>query len=302
MCFNGIFASILSNILFLFPFSIIAILCLILSFHKLKDNTTILFLQPVIYFPFFFSAIARGTIQPDFHKTYFFGNLYGADPYYFITFIPVVLFGIAIFLNKIIAKNKKINKLNLKKIDNKKINLFLLFFKNQLAFLRLPLIATLIALILSFSNGVILKGKYELNPLQSNPIQSIASTHVLSDPLVNKIIIEVFNQKEKKIKILTTCDHISILIDNAKYIKKISFASQNIFFNKDKDQFVSMCYNSIVKKRSDDILLHKSQKYDASKNFDILYTTNDMLKFFKIPSSAKIINLKLERVLIINNS
>ena len=187
-----------------------------------------------------------------------------------------------------------------KKLKNK-IKISLYFFKKILVFFYIPSVAITLALILSFGNSFVLKGKYEWNPIQSNPLESVVSTHVLSDQLANKKIIEVFRHKGEKIKVLTTCDNIAILVDSAQYIKSLSFASQNIFFNKDEEEFMNTCYNRIVKKRRDDILLNKDQKYDFTEDYDLLYTTNDMLNFFKITTKIKIINLNLNRVIIINN-
>ena len=38
------------------------------------------------------------------------------------------------------------------------------------------------------------------------------------------------------------------------------------------------------------------------QEFDLLYTTNDMLKYFEIPVDAEKVMLKLNRILIINNN
>ena len=299
---NSFISAIFSNILLPFTSAALALICLMLSFRKLKDDINILFLQPIIYFPLFIASIILGTIPPpQLYKTYFFGYLNATDPYYFATIIPILLFGISIFLSKIILEDEKIYNLVFLKKYKKKIITFLYFFKKILIFFYLPSVAIALALILSFGNSFVLKGKYEWNPVQSNPFKSIVSTHVLSDQIANKKFIEVFRHKGEKIKVLTTCDNIAILVDSAQYVKSLSFASQNVFFNKEGSEFMNTCYDRIVKKRQDDVLLNKDQKYDFTEDYDLLYTTIDMLDFFKITSKIKIINLNFNRVLIINN-
>ena len=297
--FNGFLAAIFSNNIIPFPFSIIAILILILSFKKLKNISTILFLLPVIYFPFLFAALTKGMIMPDYRNPYFFKNLYASDPYYFITLTPVLLFGISIFIGQIVLKKSTFHNLNILKTYKKKFY-FSEFLTKFFGYLYLPKVAIIIALILSFANGIMLKGRYEFNPVQSNSIKSKYSHIWLSDPLANKKFSETFKSKGKKLSVLVTCDVIPILIDSAAYIKKISYASTDIYFNKENTEFIGSCYKSHFLKRSNDVLLDKNQEYKMSNIFDILYTTTDMLKYFEIPPNAKKIILDINRVMIIN--
>ena len=99
---------------------------------------------------------------------------------------------------------------------------------------------------------------------------------------------------------MSLCDVIPILIDSAAYIKKISYASTDIYFNKENTEYIGSCYKSHFLKRSNDVLLDKNQEYKMSNIFDILYTTTDMLKYFEIPPNAKKIILDINRVMIIN--
>ena len=298
--FNSFVTSIFSNNIIPFPFSILAIITLLLSFKNLKDNSTIIFLQPIIFFPFIFAALTKGTIMADYRNPYFFKNLYASDPYYFITLVPIFLFGISFFLSKIVLKKNLKNK----DIFNKyfKFYYFHKFIKKYISYLYIPKVAFLIAFVLSIANGIILKGVYEFNPTQLNPIKSKFSDIWLSDEVANKKIKNVYEKKIKKVKILTTCDVIPILIDNAPHIKQLSKASAKIYKNKKNIEYIGSCYGSHFKKRATDILLIEDKKFKVFQEFDLLYTTNDMLQYFEIPEGAEKIMLKLDRILIINDN
>lgn len=294
--FSGVLAALFSNNLLPFPFSIIALMMLIFSFKSLKNYSTILFLQPAIYGPFLFAALTLGTIMPAYRNPYFFKNLYAHDPYYFLTTLPVLLFGISFFISKLIS----INNTFFKNKNNSIFNSSFLFLSKKLSILYNFKTSIILAFILVLGNGIVLKGKYELNPIQSNKIKSKYSDVWLSDKLAKKIILKKFNKKKEKLKILSTCDVIPIIVDNGLYIKKISFASPHIYLNKKKVEYIGSCYDSHFLKRSDDILLNIDKKYDLSDNFDILYTTKDMIKYFKIDNYFELVELKMNRIIIIN--
>ena len=298
--FNSILIAIFSNNILPFPFSIFAIIALFFSFRSLKDNTSILFLQPIIYFPFIFAALTKGTIMADYRNLFFFKNLYASDPYYFITLVPIFLFSISLFANKLILKKNLNKKIILGKYF--KFTYSHEFMKKNISYLCLPKIAILIAFILSIGNGLALKGKYEVNPTQSNLIKSKSSDNWLSDQIAKTKIKDIYQKKKIRIKILTTCDVIPILIDNGPYIKQLSSASMKIYNNKKKIEYLGSCYKSHFKKRAEDILLIENKKFEVFQEFDLLYTTNDMLKYFEIPVDAEKVMLKLNRILIINNN
>lgn len=296
--FNAFLASILSNNTLPFPLSIFGIFILfaILSIIKFKNNFSLLYLLPAIYIPFIYAALTKGTIMADYRNPYFFKKIYASDPYYFITLVPVLLFGISFFVGNFLCDKNNNNPTKIKKL----IKLIFLekFFSKIYINLYNPKIAIIIALFLVIGNGLILKGRYEFNPIQSNSIKSKFSDIWLSDPIAIEKFYQVYKNKGKKIDVLTTCDVIPILIDSANYINKLSFASENIYENKKKDQFIGSCYNSHFKKRKDDIILDVNKKYNVLENFDILYTTTEMLKYFKLSDNYKKIYLKINRVII----
>lgn len=296
--FNAFLTSILSNNTLPFPLSIfgIFILFVILFINKFKNNFSLLYLQPVIYVPFIYAALTKGTIMADYRNPYFFKNIYASDPYYFITLVPILLFGISFFVGNYLCGKNNNYPTEIKNI----IKLIFLekFFSKIYINLYNPKIAIIIALILAIGNGLVLKGRYEFNPIQSNSIKSKFSDIWLSDPVAKEKFYKVYKNKGKKIDVLTTCDVIPILIDSSNYINKLSFASQNIFKNKKNNQFIGSCYNSHLKKRKDDILLDVNKKYNVLENFDILYTTTEMLKYFKLSDNYKKIYLKIDRVII----
>ena len=296
--FNAFLTSILSNNTLPFPLSIFGIFILftILSINKFKNNFSLLYLLPAIYIPFIYAALTKGTIMADYRNPYFFKNIYASDPYYFITLVPVLLFGISFFVGNFLCDKNNNNPTEVIKL----IKLIFLekFFSKIYINLYNPKIAIIIALILAIGNGLALKGRYEFNPIQSNSIKSKFSDIWLSDPIAKQKFYQVYQNKGKKIDVLTTCDVIPILIDSSNYINKLSFASKNIYENKKKNQFIGSCYNSYFKKRKDDIILNVNEKYNVLDNFDILYTTTKMLKYFKLSDNYKKIYLKIDRVII----
>tara|TARA_X000000950_G_C13919042_1_gene662421 strand:+ start:8233 stop:9912 length:1680 start_codon:yes stop_codon:yes gene_type:complete len=300
--FNSFLTSIFSNNTLPFPLSIfgIIVLLIILLVNKFKNNFSILFLQPVIYSPFIYAALTKGTIMADYRNPYFFKNIYASDPYYFITLVPILLFGISYFIGNILNIEIKDYSNNFLKFIKS------IFFERFLSkifksFYNLKF-AIILAIILAIGNGLILKTRYEFNPLQSNSVKSKFSDIWLSDPIAKEKFYQIYLDKGKKINVLTTCDVIPILVDNALYIEKISFASPHIYLNKKKVEYIGSCYESHFLKRSDDVLLNKDEKYDFSDNFDLLYTTKDMVKYFQIDKRFKIIELKINRVIVINSN
>jgi len=300
--FNSFLTSIFSNNILAFPLAIFGIipLLIILFVNKFKKNFSVLFLQPVIYFPFIFAALTKGTIMADYRNPFFFKNIYASDPYYFITLVPVLLFGISYFIGNILnIENKNYPNNFFKFIKSIFFRRFLSqIFKN---FYTLKF-AVILAIILAIGNGLVLKARYEFNPVQSNSVKSKFSDIWLSDPIAKEKFYQIYLNKGKKINILTTCDVIPILVDNALYIEKISFASPHIYLNEKKVEYIGSCYESHFLKRSEDVLLNNDKKYDLSDNFDLLYTTKDMIKYFKIDKRFKIIELKINRVMIINSN
>ena len=298
--FNSFLTSIFSNNTLPFPLSIfgIIILLIILFVNKFKNNFSILFLQPVIYSPFIYAALTKGTIMADYRNPYFFKNIYASDPYYFITLVPVLLFGISYFIGNVLNIEIKDYSNNFLKFIKS------IFFERFLSkifksFYNLKF-AIILAIILAIGNGLVLKTRYEFNPPQSNSVKSKFSDIWLSDPIAKEKFYQTYLNKGKKINVLTTCDVIPILVDNALFIAKISYASPHIYLNEKKVEYIGACYESHFLKRSDDVLLNKDEKYNFSDNFDLLYTTKDMLKYFKIDKRFKIIELKINRIIIIN--
>ena len=70
--------------------------------------------------------------------------------------------------------------------------------------------------------------------------------------------------------------------------------------DKKKVEYIGSCYDSHFLKRSDDILLNIDKKYDLNDDFDILYTTKDMINYFKIDKHFDVVELKMNRIIVIN--
>jgi hypothetical protein len=291
--FAGFLAAVLSHNLFPFPIAIILIFIFLYSFKELKNNLTILFLQPIIYFPLLFSGIILGKISAiENRNIFFFENIYSLSPHLFTTFIPVLLFSLALFFNRIANNFSKIE-------ENKfKINIFniiIISLKKVLTFVSSLKVSLVLSIILALINGYILKDIYEYNPV--NPKNE---TKWISNSTSNEIIIELYNKKQRKLNVLATCDLIPILIDKSKFIRKLSVASDKTFMNS-KSEYLNLCNNERIVKRPDDVVLNKSKKFDITKNFDILYTTKNMLNFFETSNHISIIHLEYDRILLVNH-
>jgi len=292
--FSGFLVAIFSNNLLPFPFSIGVFIIFLFSFQVIKKNFNILFLQPIIYFPLLFSGLTIGTIGGiEYRNAYILGDIYSISPHLFSTFIPVLLFSLAMFLNKLIHISTKFSG---KKLKIKIFDILLNILKNNLKCIVTLRVSLVISLILVLVNGYVLKGIYEHNPI--NPINE---TKWISEGTSNKIIQDLFNKKKRRLNILVTCDFIPMLIDNSKFINRISVASDKVFSNNKGFEYLSLCYDEIIAKRNNDIILKSNEKYDIINQFDILYTTNEMLNFFETFNYISIVNLKNNRILLINN-
>ena len=293
--FNGFLVALFSNNLLPFPISIIAFIIFIFSFRGFKKITSIVFLQPAIYFPLLFAGISSGTIAAiEFRDAIFFKNIYSLSPHLFSTFIPVLLFSLAFLFNKLndLFKRFEGSKNFNDNFNLNKMNRLFLIFNNKKTFI-------LIAVFLAIINGILLKGIFEVNP--ENPV---SERQWISDKSSNKIFKGLVSKKKRKLKVLTTCDFIPILIDKGEYIEILSVASSQINISSKNNglEFLILCNENIIKRKKGDIILYDNQNYDISKSFDLLYTTEDMMSFFSISEDFKIIKLKFDRILVVNNS
>ena len=201
-----------------------------------------------------------------YYDTFFLNNLYASSPHYYLTMVPVFLLSISILYNKIIKK------ITISKLLSNFINVF--------SSIRFSII---LAICLAIGNGIFLQKIYEVNPPQTNLNSSKHSHKMLSDKDAIKNFKKLYELKKDKLNILTTADTIPIIIDNAKYIKKLTQAS---FGNN----------NSIGHA---EILLSLKNNYEVPSTYDVLYTKVEYLKYFKLPKKSKIIYLKLNRIFII---
>jgi hypothetical protein len=264
--FNGIIVGLFSHNILPFPISLLCIIFLFLCFRHLKHISTILFLLPSIYFPTFFAAITKGAMGAKYYDTFFLNKLYASGPHYYLTLVPIFLFSISILFNKII-KTIIISK----------------FFRNFINIFSSIRFQIILALCLVIGNGIFLQKIYEVNPPQTNLNPSKHSHKMLSDKDAIKNFKNLYELKKDKLNILTTADTIPIIIDNAKYIKKLTQAS---FEHKDGIDHA-------------EILLSLNNKYEVPSTYDVLYTKVEFLNYFKLPKKSKIIYLKLNRIFII---
>jgi hypothetical protein len=86
-------------------------------------------------------------------------------------------------------------------------------------------------------------------------------------------------------------------------IEKADLASIDLKYNHEKKEYIRLCAGNWFKKRPNDILLAKINQLDIFENYDydLIYITKDIKKIFKLPVNTKIIHLKHERLIIIND-
>jgi hypothetical protein len=292
--FKGAVTAIFSNHLFPFPITILVIFLMILLFKRLKDISTIIFILPIIFFPMLYAGLTKGTMVSSPTTPKLLPNFDNAlDPSYFITIVPILMFAVSINFNKFILKWEIL----LKNYHNAKI---LNYSSKILICLKNPIIFMILGLFLSVINGILLKNRFDYNP----PKPLVDAKHFwYSSNLSQKIFKEVYSKKNDKLKILIACDPIPILIDNALLIKEANFVSIDLKFNRKKKEYIKLCdQGNTFKKRPKDIILSKTNQQNIFENYDydVIYITKDIQNYFKLSVDAKIIQLKHERLIIIN--
>lgn len=291
--FKGFITAIFSNIILPFPLAIITILLLFINLKKVKHITTIFVFLPCIFFPLLFAGLTKGTMThmevnpkflPSFDKA--------LDPSYFITILPILLFSISISFNKFVKRISfyfKSKRNNYHELLNK-----------ILKHLNNPFIYIFLAFNLAIANGLLLKDRFDYNPIKPNLDKN---TYWLSSKLSHEIFDKIYSVKKTKINVLISCDPIPILIDNALMIKNAHFISNKLFINDQGNEYIKLCNQAnTFKKRTKDILLNKKIKLNIFKNFDydIIYAHKDIEDYFEFSDEVIKVNVEYDRVIFIN--
>lgn len=293
--FRGAVTAVFSHLLFPFPLAILSICFLFMLLKRPKHISTILFFLPIIYFPMLFAGLTKGTMVSSPATPKLIPNFDNAlDASYFITILPILMFAIAINFNKLILKFEIVLK---KRQLTKKLS----YITKIIIYFKKPIIFAILALFLSPLNGILLKDRFDYNPI--NPRLDRIKFWFSSD-LSNKIFKEVYLKKKEKLNVLITCDPIPTLIDNAIFIKKVNFASIDLKYNKKGKGYLRLCKqgNRFIK-RPGDLVFNDNYKLNFFENhgYDLIYTTKNMQSYFKLNSGTKIIKLENERLIIIND-